>query len=82
MIFIFEKAFGFVSDFTLLELSDSNSPLLRELASKAPGTFQHTLQVANLAEEAIQKVGGNPLLIRTGAMYHDIGKMENPNLLS
>ena len=78
LIFVFEKVFGFVSDFTLLELSDSNSPLLRELASKAPGTFQHTLQVANLAEEAIQKVGGNPLLIRTGAMYHDIGKMENP----
>ncbi len=82
MIFIFEKAFGFVSDFTLLELSDSNSPLLRELASKAPGTFQHTLQVANLAEEAIQKVGGNPLLIRTGAMYHDIGKMENPRFFT
>lgn len=78
MIFIFEKLFGFVSDFTLLELSDSNSPLLRELATRAPGTFQHTLQVASLAEEAIQKVGGNPLLIRTGAMYHDIGKMENP----
>jgi hypothetical protein len=78
MIFVFEKVFGFVSDFTLLELSDSNSPLLRELATKAPGTFQHTLQVANLAEEAIQKVGGNPLLIRTGAMYHDIGKIENP----
>jgi putative nucleotidyltransferase with HDIG domain len=78
MIFIFEKVFGFVSDFTLLELSDSNSPLLRELATKAPGTFQHTLQVASLAEEAIQKVGGNPLLIRTGAMYHDIGKTYNP----
>ncbi|HEY1037792.1 MAG TPA: HDIG domain-containing protein [Bacteroidia bacterium] len=78
MIFLFEKGFGFVSDFTLLELSDSNSFLLRELATKAPGTFQHTLQVASLAEEAIQKVGGNPLLIRTGAMYHDIGKMENP----
>ncbi|MDP2384994.1 MAG: HDIG domain-containing protein [Bacteroidota bacterium] len=78
MIFVFEKMFGFVSDFTLLELSDSNSLLLRELATKAPGTFQHTLQVASLAEEAIQKVGGNPLLIRTGAMYHDIGKMENP----
>jgi putative nucleotidyltransferase with HDIG domain len=78
MIFIFEKLFGFVSDFTLLELADSNSTLLRELATRAPGTFQHTLQVASLAEEAIQKVGGNPLLIRTGAMYHDIGKMENP----
>lgn len=78
LIFVFEKLFGFVSDFTLLELSDSNSPILRDLATKAPGTFQHTLQVASLAEEAIQKVGGNPLLIRTGAMYHDIGKMDNP----
>lgn len=78
MIFIFEKLFGFVSDFTLLELSDSNSKLLRELATKTPGTFQHSLQVSSLAEEAIHKVGGNPLLIRTGAMYHDIGKMENP----
>jgi hypothetical protein len=78
LIYLFEKLFGFISDFTLLELSDSNSPLLRELATRAPGTFQHTLQVASLAEEAIQKVGGNPLLIRTGAMYHDIGKIENP----
>ncbi len=78
MIFIFEKTFGFISDFTLLELSDSNTKLLRELANKAPGTFQHSLQVASLAEEAIQKIGGNPLLVRTGAMYHDIGKMEAP----
>ncbi len=78
MIFLFEKSFGFISDFTLLELSDSNSKLLRELANKAPGTFQHSLQVAGLAEEAIQKIGGNPLLVRTGAMYHDIGKIENP----
>jgi cyclic-di-AMP phosphodiesterase PgpH len=75
LIYIFEKIFGFLSDLTLLELSDTNSPLLRELASKAPGTFQHSMQVANLAEEAIHKIGGNPLLIRTGALYHDIGKM-------
>jgi putative nucleotidyltransferase with HDIG domain len=77
LIYLSEKIFGFVSDFTLLELGDSNSPLLRELAQKAPGTFQHSLQVASLAEEAVYKVGGNPLLVRTGAMYHDIGKMNN-----
>lgn len=78
LIFIFEKMFGFISDVSLLELSDTNTPLLRELASKAPGTFQHSLQVANLAEEAIYKIGGNALLVRTGALYHDIGKTEMP----
>lgn len=78
MIFIFEKSFKFISDSTLIELSDTNQPLLRELSEKAPGTFQHSLQVANLAEEAIFQIGGNPLLIRTGALYHDIGKMDNP----
>ncbi len=78
LIYIFEKIFGFLSDATLLELSDTNQPLLRMLAEKAPGTFQHSLQVANLAEEAIYKVGGNPLLVRAGALYHDIGKMNNP----
>lgn len=78
LIFIFEKAFGFLSDVSLMELADSNSPLLRELSLKAPGTFQHSLQVANLAEAAIFQIGGNPLLIRAGAMYHDIGKMEMP----
>ncbi len=78
LIFIFEKGFKFLSDSTLIELSDTNQPLLRELAEKAPGTFQHSLQVANLAEEAIYQIGGNALLIRTGALYHDIGKMENP----
>jgi len=78
LIFIFEKGFKFLSDSTLIELSDTNQPLLRELAEKAPGTFQHSLQVANLAEEAIFQIGGNALLIRTGALYHDIGKMENP----
>ncbi|MBN2212651.1 MAG: HDIG domain-containing protein [Bacteroidales bacterium] len=78
MIFVFEKLFGFLSDATLMELSDTNQPLLRELAEKAPGTFQHSLQVANLAEDAIYRIGGNPLLIRTGALYHDIGKMLNP----
>jgi putative nucleotidyltransferase with HDIG domain len=78
-IFIFEKLFGFISDITLMELSDTNQPLLRKLAEVAPGTFQHSLQVANIAEEVIQKIGGNPLLIRTGALYHDIGKTSRPN---
>jgi len=78
LVFLFERTFGFLSDATLFELSDTNQPLLRKLAEKAPGTFQHSMQVANLAEEAILKVGGNSLLVRAGAMYHDIGKMENP----
>lgn len=78
LIFVFEKMFGFISDFTMLELSDPNQPLLRELSQKVPGTFQHSLQVANLAEEACYKIGGNPLLVRAGAMYHDIGKISNP----
>jgi putative nucleotidyltransferase with HDIG domain len=78
LIYIFEKTFGFLSDATLFELSDTNQPLLRKLAETAPGTFQHSMQVANLAEEAIRKVGGNPLLVRTAALYHDIGKMNKP----
>ncbi len=78
LIYVFEKLFGFLSDATLVELSDTNQPLLRKLAEIAPGTFQHSLQVANLAEEAIRQIGGNTLLVRTGALYHDIGKMENP----
>ena len=82
LIYIFEKLFGFVSDFTLLELCDLNSPLLRQLSQKIPGTFQHSLQVANLAEEACYKIGGNALLVRTGAMYHDIGKMSNPRFFT
>jgi putative nucleotidyltransferase with HDIG domain len=79
LVFLFERLFGFLSDATLFELSDTNQPLLRQLAEKAPGTFQHSMQVASLAEEAIIKVGGNSLLVRAGAMYHDIGKMENPS---
>ena len=78
LIFIFEKAFGFLSDVSLMELSDFNSPQLRDLAFKAPGTFQHSLQVANLAEAATFKIGGNPLLSRAGALYHDIGKIDMP----
>jgi cyclic-di-AMP phosphodiesterase PgpH len=79
LIYVFEKLFGFVSDFTLLELNDiSSNPLLKQLATDAPGTFQHSLQVANMAEEAIRLVGGKPLLVRTGAMYHDVGKLQHP----
>jgi len=78
LIYIFEKVFGFVSDVTLIELSDTNQPLLRKLAEEAPGTFQHSLQIANLAEAVIQKIGGNPFLIRAGALYHDIGKTFDP----
>lgn len=79
LIYLFEKLFGFLSDVTLMELSDTNQPLLRMLAEKAPGTFQHSLQVANLSEEVIIKIGGNPLLVRCGALYHDIGKMALPH---
>jgi len=78
LIFIFERTFGFISDATLLELSDTNQPLLRQLAEKAPGTFHHSLQVANLAEEAAIHTRGNTLLIRCGSLYHDIGKMNDP----
>ena len=78
LIYFQEKIFGLVSDVSLLELSDTNNPLLRELGQKAPGTFQHSLQVANLAEAATLELGGNALLVRTGALYHDIGKIRNP----
>lgn len=78
LIYITERVFGFLSDFKLLELCDLNQPLLRKLSKDVPGTFQHSLQVANLAEEAIYYIGGNTLLVRAGAMYHDIGKLENP----
>jgi putative nucleotidyltransferase with HDIG domain len=78
LIYIYEKVFGLVSDVTLLELSNTNTPLLRELNEKAPGTFQHSMQVANLAEAAANEIGANSMLVRTGALYHDIGKMANP----
>ncbi len=78
LIYFFEKTFGFISDATLVELSDTNQPVLRKLAEEAPGTFQHSIQVANLAEAAAIRIGGNPLLVRAGALYHDIGKMTNP----
>lgn len=77
-IYIYEKIFGLVSDVTLLELSSTNTKLLRELNEKAPGTFQHSMQVANLAEAAANEIGANSMLVRTGALYHDIGKMLNP----
>ncbi len=78
LIYAFEKMFGITSDVTLMELTNTNSNLLRDLSLKAPGTFQHSLQVANLAEAAIFKIGGNTLLVRAGALYHDIGKTVNP----
>ncbi len=78
MIFIYEKVFGLITQLTLLELSNTNNTLLRELSVKAPGTFQHSLQVANLASEVLYEIGGDALLARTGALYHDIGKMKNP----
>lgn len=78
LIYIYEKVFGLVSDVSLLELSDTNSKLLKELSNKAPGTFNHSLQVANLAEAAANQIGANAMLVRVGALYHDIGKMNNP----
>ena len=78
LIFVFEKTFRFLSDATLFELADTNQPLLRRLAEEAPGSFQHSLQVANLAEEAAREIGANNLLVRTGALYHDIGKIIKP----
>ncbi len=78
LIWIYEKVFGLVSDVSLLELSNTNSKLLRELNEKAPGTFQHSMQVANLAEASANEIGANAMLVRTGALYHDIGKMLNP----
>ena len=77
LILIYEKVFNLVSDVSLLELSNTNTKLLRELNEKAPGTFQHSMQVANLAEAAANEIGANAMLVRTGALYHDIGKMSN-----
>lgn len=78
LILLFEKTFNVTTDFTLIELSDNNLPLLKELMNRAPGTFHHSLQVANLAEAAAGAIGANGLLSRVGALYHDIGKMEKP----
>ena len=78
LIYFYEKLFGLVSDVSLLELSDTNSKLLKELSNKAPGTFHHSLNVANLSEAAANEIGANSMLVRVGALYHDIGKMVNP----
>lgn len=78
LLWIFERSFDITTDLTLLELSDSNRPLLKELSLRAPGTFNHSLQVANLAEAAAAAIGANALLTRVGALYHDIGKMLKP----
>ncbi|NJX15070.1 HD family phosphohydrolase [Tamlana crocina] len=78
LIYAYEKLFGLVSDVSLLELSDTNSKLLKELANVAPGTFHHSLNVANLAEASANEIGANAMLARVGALYHDIGKMKNP----
>ncbi len=78
LIPLLERFFGFTSAITLVELSDMNRPLLRELSVKAPGTLQHSLQVANLGEEAARRIGANSLLVKVGALYHDIGKVKNP----
>ena len=78
LLFILEKTFGFTSNVTLVELSNINTKLLRRMSEVAPGTFQHSLQMANLAAEAANKIGANSQLVRTGALYHDIGKMLNP----
>lgn len=78
LIYLLEKMFGFISNVTLVELSDINSPILRQLSENCPGTFQHSLQVSNLAAEAANKIGANAQLVRTGALYHDIGKLANP----
>jgi putative nucleotidyltransferase with HDIG domain len=78
LIYAYEKLFGLVSDVSLLELSDTNTKLLKELSNKAPGTFHHSLNVANLAEASANEIGANAMLVRVGALYHDIGKMKNP----
>lgn len=78
LIFLFERGFGLVSNITLVELTNVNSNLMLEFAEKAPGTFQHSLQVSNLATEAAKRIGAKVLLVRTGALYHDIGKMTQP----
>ena len=82
LIYLYERLFKLVSDVSLLELSDTNSKLLKELSDRAPGTFHHSLQVANLAETAANEIGANTLLVRVGALYHDIGKMNAPTYFS
>ncbi len=78
LLYLIEKTFGFTSDITLIELSNTNNPLLRQMSEVAPGTFNHSIQVANLAGEIANKIGAQAQLVRTGALYHDIGKLSNP----
>ncbi len=78
LIYVFERVFGFISEVSMIELSNTNKPLLQELSEVAPGTFQHSMQVSNLVVSAANKIGANAVLVRTGALYHDIGKMANP----
>ncbi len=78
LIYLFEKLFGMTTNLTLMELSSTGHPALRELSKRAPGTFQHSMQVANIAEDLVSELGGNALLAKVGALYHDIGKIENP----
>ena len=82
LIYFYEKVFNLVSDVSLLELSDTNSGVFKELSNKAPGTFHHSLQVANLAEAAASAIDANVLLTRVGALYHDIGKVNKPTFFS
>lgn len=82
LIYGYEKIFGLVSDVSLLELSDTNSKLLKDLSLQAPGTFHHSLNVANLAEAAANEINANAMLVRVGALYHDIGKMKNPSFFT
>ena len=78
LLYLIEKTFGFTSDITLIELSNTNNELLRRMSEVAPGTFNHSIQVANLAGEIANKIGADAQLVRTGALYHDIGKLSNP----
>ena len=78
LIYLFEKLFGITTNLTLMELSSTGHPALRELSRRAPGTFQHSVQVANIAEDLVSEIGGNALLAKVGALYHDIGKVKNP----
>lgn len=78
LMFLVERVFGYTSRVTLVELSDTNSPLLRELSEECPGTFNHSMAVSNLASAAAQAIGANVQMVRTGALYHDIGKIKNP----
>ena len=78
LIYVYERFFGLLSEVTLFEMTDTNSPLLKQLAEKAPGTFQHSLQVSSIAESVANSVGANSMMVRAGALYHDVGKMKNP----